>query len=58
MKHKIMLKTQKGLKHGHVRLEQVCFMEITVYILKAKSNFTLVLYIHVLGIGKWYFKCV
>ena len=28
------------------------------YILKAKSNFTLLLYIHFLGIGEWYFKCV
>ena len=27
-------------------------------ILKAKSNFTLLLYIHFLGIGAWYFKCV
>ena len=27
-------------------------------ILKAKSNFTLLLYIPFLGIGEWYFKCV
>ena len=27
-------------------------------ILKAKSNFTLLLYIPYLGIGEWYFKCV
>ena len=27
-------------------------------ILKAKSNFTLLLYIPLLGIGEWYFKCV
>ena len=26
-----MLKTQKGLKHGYVRMLQVCFMEITVF---------------------------
>ena len=26
------------------------------YILKAKSNFTLLLYIPFLGIGEWYFK--
>ena len=30
----------------------------SVYILKAKSNFTLSLYIPFLGIGEWYFKCV
>ena len=29
-----------------------------VNILKAKSNFTLLLYIPFLGIGEWYFKCV
>ena len=28
------------------------------YILKAKSNFTLLLYITFLGIGEWYLKCV
>ena len=27
-------------------------------ILKTKSNFTLLIYIHFLGIGEWYFKCV
>ena len=27
-------------------------------ILKAKSNFTLLLYIPFLSIGEWYFKCV
>ena len=27
-------------------------------ILKTKSNFTLLLYIPILGIGEWYFKCV
>ena len=26
-----MLKTQKGLKHGHVHMLQVFFMEITVF---------------------------
>ena len=33
---------------------------LTLYqiILKAKSNFTLLLYIPFLGIGEWYFKCV
>ena len=30
----------------------------TFCILKAKSNFTLLLYIPFLGIGEWYFKCV
>ena len=29
-----------------------------VYILKAISNFTLLLYILFLGIGEWYYKCV
>ena len=29
-----------------------------IYILKAKSNFTLLFYIPFLGIGEWYFKCV
>ena len=29
-----------------------------INILKAKSNFTLLLYIPFLGIGEWYFKCV
>ena len=28
------------------------------YMLKTKSNFTLLLYIPFLGIGEWYFKCV
>ena len=28
------------------------------YILKTKSNFTLLLYIPFLSIGEWYFKCV
>ena len=28
------------------------------HIFKAKSNFTLLLYIPFLGIGEWYFKCV
>ena len=28
------------------------------HILKAKSNFTLLLYIPFLGIVEWYFKCV
>ena len=33
-----------------------CNNEYIVYILKAKSNFTLLLYIPFLGIGEWYFK--
>ena len=35
-----------------------CFFMSADYILKAKSNFTIILYIHFLGIGEWYFKCV
>ena len=31
---------------------------IIINILKAKSNFTLLLYVPFLGIGEWYFKCV
>ena len=32
--------------------------KVKLNILKAKSNFTLLLYIPFLGIGEWYFKCV
>ena len=33
-------------------------IEIKQYILKTKSNFTLLLNIPFLGIGEWYFKCI
>ena len=33
-------------------------MGVNICILKAKSNFTLLLYIPSLGIGELYFKCV
>ena len=32
--------------------------EKIMYIIKAKSNFTLLSYILFMGIGEWYFKCV
>ena len=35
-----------------------CSVDYCLYILKAKSNFALLLYIPFLGIGEWYFKCV
>ena len=34
------------------------FFFLKKYKLKAKSNFTLLLYIPFLGIGEWYFKCL
>ena len=43
------------------KLEIYIYLSLDKYkvnILKAKSNFTLVLYIPFLGIGEWYFKCV
>ena len=35
-----------------------CIEKTARYILKAKNNFTLLLYIPFLGIGEWNFKCV
>ena len=47
---------------GHVLIVPIkslkIFLARSVFILKAKSNFTLLLYIPFLGIGEWYFKCV
>ena len=36
----------------------ISFCLLKQNILKAKSNFTLLLYTPFLGIGEWYFKCV
>ena len=41
-----------------IKTTQISICNRRAYILKAKSNFTLVLYIPFLGIGEWYFKCI
>ena len=47
------------IRHVHIGLYSTHMqIGLYIYILKAKSNFTLLLYIFFLGIGEWYFKCV
>ena len=41
-----------------VSIPDPCCLSYFKSILKAKSYFTLLLYIPFLGIGEWYFKCV
>ena len=43
---------------GCLIIIKIFLLNPEIHILKAKSNFTLLLYIPFLGIGEWYFKCV
>ena len=53
-------KRQKGqIKISVFRVTgQKMLGRVGTHILKTKSNLTLLLYLHFLGIGEWYFKCV
>ena len=53
----VLLSTQNMCLDLLVRKNEMVLLS-TQNILKAKSNFTLLLYIPFLGIGEWYFKCV